>query len=132
MEPIPSSSARFAWVRKGGGQLVPFDAAKVSRALFAASESVGRPDAFLARELTDSIVHFLDAESGGTTPTTEQISDLIIKVVRELGQPSLAKAFAEAQGAKSQMHEAPVPSPAGPATSVPSNIGPSLNQLREV
>jgi hypothetical protein len=83
-----------AWVHKRDGQLVPFDADKISRALFAASEALGRPDAFLARELADGVVHFLTLESEGTTPTTEQIAEVVIKVVRELGQPALAEAFA--------------------------------------
>ncbi len=83
-----------AWVYKRDGQLVPFDADKISRALFAASEDLGRPDAFLARELADGVVHFLTLESEGTTPTTEQIAEIVIKVVRELGQPALAEAFA--------------------------------------
>jgi hypothetical protein len=83
-----------AWVHKRDGQLVPFDADKVSRALFAASEELGHPDAFLARELADGVVHFLTLESEGTTPTTEQIAEIVIKVVRELGQPALAEAFA--------------------------------------
>jgi hypothetical protein len=83
-----------AWVHKRDGQLVPFDADKISRALFAAGESVGRPDAFLARELADGVVHFLALESEGATPTTEQITEVVIKVVRELGQPALAEAFA--------------------------------------
>ncbi len=83
-----------AWVHKRDGQLVPFDADKISRSLFAASEDLGHPDAFLARELADGVVHFLTLESEGTTPTTEQIAEIVIKVVRELGQPALAEAFA--------------------------------------
>lgn len=83
-----------AWVYKRDGQLVPFDADKISRALFAASEDLGRPDAFLARELADGVVHFLSLESEGATPTTEQIAEVVIKVIRELGQPTLAEAFA--------------------------------------
>ncbi len=83
-----------AWVHKRDGQLVPFDADKISRALFAAGESLGQPDAFLARELADGVVHFLALECDGATPTTEQIAEVVIKVVRELGQPALAEAFA--------------------------------------
>jgi len=45
--PLP---VRSAWVRKPDGQLVPFEADKISRDLFAASETLGKPDAFLARE----------------------------------------------------------------------------------
>ena len=81
-------------VHKRDGQLVPFDADKISRALFAAGEGLGRPDAFLARELADGVVHFLTVEREEATPTTEQISELVIKVVRELGQPALAETFA--------------------------------------
>ncbi|HWG41639.1 MAG TPA: ATP cone domain-containing protein, partial [Gemmataceae bacterium] len=91
-ESLPPESA--AWVYKRDGQLVPFDADKISRALFAAGESLGQPDAFLARELADGVVHFLSIENEGETPTTEQIAELVIKVVRELGQPALAEAFA--------------------------------------
>jgi hypothetical protein len=83
------------WVRKCDWRLEPFDADKISRALFAATESLGRPDAFLARELADGVVHFLADEAAGATPTTQQIAELVAKVVRELGQPALAAAFTE-------------------------------------
>src|SRR5262245_45118524 len=83
-----------AWVTKRDGRLVPFEADKISRALFAATETLGHPDAFLARELTDGIVHFLSAAVEGATPTTAQVRELVVKVVRELGQPALAEAFA--------------------------------------
>jgi hypothetical protein len=74
---------------------MPFEADKISRALFAASEGLGRPDAFLARELTDGVVHFLALEVDGNVPTTEQVAELTAKVVRELGQPVLAQRFTE-------------------------------------
>src|SRR5579871_3130911 len=96
-----------AWVHKRDGQVVPFDADKISRALFAASEELGRPDAFLARELADGVVHFLCLESEGATPTTEQIAEVIIKVVRELGQPALAEAFARSGQARERPRKEP-------------------------
>jgi hypothetical protein len=83
------------WIYKRDGRLVPFEADRISRALFAATETLGQPDAFLARELTDSIVHFLAAEAESTPPTTAQLAELVPKVVRELGQPTLARAFAD-------------------------------------
>jgi hypothetical protein len=102
MDSMSLSPTPFAWVHKRDGRLVPFEADRISRALFAAAESVGRPDAFLARELTDSILHFLRTEACEATPTTAQIAELVVKVVRELGQPALAKAFAEAQLRKAE------------------------------
>src|SRR5207248_10461462 len=83
-----------AWVTKRDGRLVPFEADKISRALFAAAEDLGAADAFLARELADGVVHFLSAEAEGTTPTTAQVEETVVKVVRELGHPALAEAFA--------------------------------------
>jgi hypothetical protein len=82
------------WVRKRDGSLAPFDADKISRGLFAVTEALGRPDAFLARELTDGVLHFLGVESDHPTPSTQEIAELVIKVVRELGQPLLAETFA--------------------------------------
>jgi hypothetical protein len=85
------------WVRKRDGRLAAFEPDKISRALFAAGERLGRPDPFLARELTDGILHFLSAEKPGPVVSAEQIGELVVKVVRELGQPALARAFEEGQ-----------------------------------
>jgi hypothetical protein len=84
-------------VTKRDGRVVPFEADKISQALYAATEDLRRPSAFLARELTDGVLHFLKAELGPEQPTTGQIAELIVKVVRELGHPALAQAYAERQ-----------------------------------
>jgi hypothetical protein len=93
-DPVPT------WIHKRDGRLVPFEADKISRSLFAATESLGRPDAFLARELADSVVHFLLREGEGAVPTTAQVAELTVKVVRELGQPALAQLFADHAGGR--------------------------------
>src|SRR5437588_9408967 len=87
-QPTPPS-----WVRKRDGSRVPFDADKISQALFAATETLGQPNAFLARELTDGVLHFLAVEKDDDTLTTAQIAEIVAKTVRELGQPALAAAF---------------------------------------
>src|SRR3954470_9597168 len=89
----PHTTPPPAWVRKRDGRLVPFEADRISRALFAASETAGRPDAFLARELADVVVHFLADETDGTTPTTEQVHEVVVKGLRELKQPALSATF---------------------------------------
>ena len=83
------------WIRFPDGRLVPFESDLVSQMLFAATESVGSPNAFLARELADVILHFLGHEDLGETATAEQIADSAAKVLRELGQPELADRFAD-------------------------------------
>ncbi|MFN4258107.1 MAG: ATP cone domain-containing protein [Gemmataceae bacterium] len=90
-----AAAAGPVWVHKRDGRLVPFEADEISRDLFAASERLGQPNAFLARELTDGIVYFLTTELSDTIPTTAQVRDIAAKVVRELGYPALAAAFTE-------------------------------------
>src|SRR5207302_1509153 len=87
-----------AWISKRDGRLVPFEADKISQSLFAAGESLNRPDAFTARELTDGVLHFLAAELNGSVPNTSQVADVVIKVVRELGQSAIADAYANFAG----------------------------------
>lgn len=82
-----------AWVSRTDGRLVPFEPDRISGALFAATESLGRPDPLAARELCDGVLHFLAAEEENTTITSSQVADLVAKVVRELGQPAIARAF---------------------------------------
>jgi hypothetical protein len=113
-----------AWVHKRDGQLVPFDADKISRSLFAAGESLSRPDAFLARELADGVVHFLTLESEGATPTTEQIAEVVIKVVRELGQPALAETYARFRQEHARTSAKPHAERATPSTEVVLRFAP--------
>jgi hypothetical protein len=84
-----------AWVTKRDGRLEPFEADRISRALFAAGEAIGQPDAFLSRELADGAVHFLAEDCAGATPTTQRIAEVVVQVVRELGHPAIARAFSE-------------------------------------
>jgi hypothetical protein len=101
------------WVRKRDGRLVPFEADKISRALFAAAESCGRADVFLARELADVVTHFLADESTGDAATTEQIGEIVTKVLRELAQYALAAAFEEHARRKASHKAGPPAEPNG-------------------
>jgi len=82
-------------IRKRDGRTIPFEPEKLSRSLFNASEAMGAADAFLARELADSVIHFLAHEIDSGALTTQRLVELVVKVVRELGYPALAKAYEE-------------------------------------
>jgi hypothetical protein len=88
-----------AWVMKRDGRREPFDADKISQGLYAATEAIGKPNAFLARELADSVLHFLGQENTADEVPTAQIAELVEKVVRELGQPELAMAYSRRRAA---------------------------------
>ena len=87
-----------SWVSKRDGHLVAFDADEICQTIFAGTEDLGQPNAFLAREMTESVLHFLSQEHGTGTPTTAQVADLVTKVLRELGQPDLAQAVERGAG----------------------------------
>lgn len=87
------------WVRRRDGSQVPFDADQICQSLYAAAESLGTRDAFLIRELTDAVVHFLGRETWQIIPTTQQIAAEVAKIVREIGHPQLARCYAEMQEA---------------------------------
>ena len=126
----PLSPAPPAWVAKRDGRLVPFEADKISRSLFAATEDLGRPDAFLARELTDGVVHFLGADVADATPSTAQVADMVVKVVRELGQPALAQAYADFRHQRQKRRKAGQPGPSLLVTPAPAEfLGPSRDRL---
>lgn len=121
-----------AWIHKRDGRLEPFDADKISRGLFAATETLGRPDAFMARELTDGVLHFLKAECDTAIPTTAQVADLLVKIVRELGQPALAQAFDDCARRRARQEnrkpaEAKVLSHPAPT----AGMGPTREQIRD-
>ncbi|HEY8503136.1 MAG TPA: ATP cone domain-containing protein, partial [Gemmataceae bacterium] len=84
-----------AWVTEADGRLVPFEPEQVVRALFAAGERLGRPDVFLARELTDGALLFLAENLDESPPAAREVAELVAKVVRELGHPALARAYLE-------------------------------------
>ena len=92
-DPLPPPVAPVSWVIKRDGHQAAFEADKISRSLFAASEELGNADAFLCRELTDGVLHFLGQEFSGQEPPTSAIAELVVKVVRELGQPALAQKY---------------------------------------
>ncbi len=83
------------WLRGVDGQLRPLSADPISQRLFLASEKVGQPNAFLARELADRIVDWLldDPE-----PISESdLHDQVVTLVREFGHPAVALAYAQMQ-----------------------------------
>jgi ATP cone domain len=85
------------WVRRQDGSQVPFEADRICQSLYAAAESLGASSAFLIRELTDVVLHFLAQEDFDAIPTTGQIAEHVEKIVREVGQPALARRYAELQ-----------------------------------
>lgn len=80
-------------VRKRDGREVPFDQAKISDAIYRAAQSVGGGDPLLSEELASVVSMFIDKEWGERTPSIDDVSDLIEKVLVETGHTRTAKAY---------------------------------------
>lgn len=132
----PGSGAdAIPWVRKRDGGIVPFDVAKLASSIFAAHEQVNPENpAFVAQELTQAVIHFLAEETSGTIPTTDEVADVVVKVLRELGQGPTAQAFHDAGKTRQQRREEIEILPEdSPNAAVPSNSAPAAwNKTRLV
>ncbi|OAM89736.1 ribonucleoside triphosphate reductase [Termitidicoccus mucosus] len=82
-----------AQVRKRDGRLVAFDAARITRSLARAGAATGEYDGAMAQRLTLRAVNHLTATIADTTPSVEQVQDVIEEML--LGSPfrRTARAF---------------------------------------
>ena len=101
-------------VRLPDGRTEPFEPERVTRTLFAATERVGRADAFLSQEMTEGVLYFLAAEAVGPETTPADIADVVGKVVRGLGQPGIARAYEERSPAAQTTAAPPLVVPLSP------------------
>ena len=76
---------------KRDGRLVPFEPEKISHSLFLATELLGDPNPFLARELTDTVIHFLSRDD--ENPSADEIVETIVKLTREFGHVELSRIY---------------------------------------
>jgi hypothetical protein len=82
-----------SWIAKADGRREPFDGYRISRTIYAVSETAGQVDPLLAQELADGVFHFLAAGGPTETITASEVTEAIVRVVRELGHPILARAI---------------------------------------
>ena len=84
----------IAWVRKRDGSVVAFDPAKVASSIYLARERLDAKDAaFHAQELAQAVLHFLAKDFEAQVPTTVEVSDSVVKFLREMGQGPTAELY---------------------------------------
>ncbi len=90
---MQGSAAMFERIRKRDGQVVDFQAEKITRAIFKAAVACGGDDYEKAEILCREALDILDKRFGQRIPDVEQIQDVIEKVLIENGHAKTAKAF---------------------------------------
>ena len=81
-------------IRKREGDIVPFDADKITEAVFKAFKSVEEGDRSKAERVSEQVVSILGITCrDGRIPTVEEVQDLVEKMLIENGHVSVAKAY---------------------------------------
>lgn len=90
----PEEKKVFKEIRKRDGRIVPFDAEKITDAIFKAAQAVGGNDRDIAENLTDKVVKNLLAQSqNGVIPAVEEVQDAVEVALIENGHARTAKAY---------------------------------------
>jgi len=97
--------ARIRGVRKRDNRVVPYDAAKVSDAIYRAILSVGKGDRSLAEELAEAVALFLEKRFEGEIPHVEDIQDMVETVLIQMGHAEVAKAYILFRNRKARVRE---------------------------
>ena len=87
-------SKQVTQIRKRNGKIVDFDQAKITNAIFKATEAVGQADKYLAKKLSDQVVNILNEKfHARSIPAVEEIQDIVEEVLISNRQIKTAKAY---------------------------------------
>ncbi len=88
------TGAFFKEIRKRDGRVVPFDAVKITEAIFKAAAAVGGSDRGIAENLTGQVIGNLQAKAHSSIiPTVEEVQDEVEVSLIENGHARTAKAY---------------------------------------
>ena len=81
-------------IRKRKGQIVNFDQAKITQAIFKATEAIGKPDEYLAKKLSNNVVEILKEKfHKRSIPAVEEIQDIVEEALISNKQIKAAKSY---------------------------------------
>jgi ribonucleoside-diphosphate reductase alpha chain len=86
----------FAKIKKRDGRIVSFDISKISNAIFKASESAGKPEFTLSKELAEEVVNRLLKKrkiQKSYVPTIEEIQDTVEHVLIDRDYNKIVKEY---------------------------------------
>ena len=96
----------FNRVRKRDGRLVPFDAERITRAIFRAARETGIPDRDLAERATELAVGDLTTSFDGRPPGIEDIQDAVERALMGMGRPEVARRYVIYRRGRAELREA--------------------------
>jgi ribonucleoside-triphosphate reductase len=97
----------FKEIRKRDGRVVPFDAAKITAAIFKAARAVGGSNRDIAENLTAQVINYLQEQGfDGVVPSVEDVQDAVETTLIENGHARTAKAYILYRARRTRIREA--------------------------
>lgn len=97
----------FKEIRKRDGRVVPFQAEKITNAIFKAARAVGGHNRSIAVNLTGQVIEYLKKQGfNGLIPAVEDVQDAVEKILIENGHARTAKAYILYRDKRTRIREA--------------------------
>ena len=81
-------------IRKRNGKIVDFNINKIINAIFKSTESIGKPDEYLAKKLSSQVIDKINKKfHSRSIPAVEEIQDIVEEVLIENKQIKIAKSY---------------------------------------
>jgi anaerobic ribonucleoside-triphosphate reductase len=107
-------------IRKRDGRLVPYDEHKIAETIARAARVAGNDNATIGRDLAGAVTMFLERYRDRDVPSSEEIQQLVEKILFDTGHGPIARAYIVHREKKGQPAEAPAAPP--PEDLFPTNL----------
>ncbi len=107
-------------IRKRDGRLVAYDEHKIAETIARAARAAGNDNATIGRDLAGAVTMFLERYRDRDVPSSEEIQQLVEKILFDTGHGPIARAYIVHRETKGQPAEPPPAAP--PEDLFPSNL----------
>ncbi|HEX7896674.1 MAG TPA: anaerobic ribonucleoside-triphosphate reductase [Planctomycetota bacterium] len=108
-------------VRKRDGRQAPYDEHKIAEAITRAARAAGNDNATIGRDLAGAVTMFLERYRERDVPGSEEIQQLVEKILFDTGHASIARAYIVHREKKGQPGDEPAAAPP-PEDLFPTNL----------
>ena len=99
-------------VRKRDGTVAPYDEQKIAEAIAKAARTSGLDNGTIGRDLASVVTMYLERYHERETPTSQEIQQLVEKILFDTGNAPIARAYIVHREKKGQPGESPAAPPA--------------------
>lgn len=84
---------KIDFIKKRDGQVVPYEETKIAEAIYKAAKAIGYDNKFIAKDLANAVTLYLERYYEKEIPTSDEIHEMVEKILFETGNAKIGKAF---------------------------------------